>query len=113
MPSDAGRGIENSGKRGVRQAVSFEPPSENFLRVSESEMNVTNVTGKVVNGGLELDQALDIENERRVRVTIQEIEDSAETTPDEALEALLQLIREKPIHGGGIKFTREELYERD
>lgn len=75
---------------------------------------VKTVIGTVVGGELKLDETLDLKDESRVRVTIQPLANAkTDGRPDAALDDLLKFMEEHPIDSGGIRFTREELYERD
>lgn len=71
----------------------------------------THCTGTVAGGQVLLDEPLQFPDRSRVRVTV-------ESTADwraryrAGLERFLQRIRERPIYGG-IRYTREELHERD
>ena len=71
----------------------------------------TQVTGTVVDGGLQLDQTLDLPSNVRVHVTVELAE-----TPDPdriaAWEAMKKRNREHPIDFGGRHFTRDELHDR-
>lgn len=72
----------------------------------------TQVTATFVNGMLKPDQALPLPDQSRVRLTIEPIE---EWTPEGGLaawESLKALIRERPLHLGGKRYTRDELHER-
>ena len=72
---------------------------------------VVKTTGIVVNGAIQLDQRLELPNHSPVNVTLEPIE----TAPDKAKrawEATKARLRERPIHGGGKRFTRDELHER-
>jgi hypothetical protein len=72
-------------------------------------MNQT-VTGIVVDGGLQLDQPLTLPNQTAVNVTIQPVVGD-KTDALAAWESILARLAERPIHGGGQRFTRDELYE--
>lgn len=71
----------------------------------------TETTGTLVDGAVQLDEAIDLPNHCRVSVSISPIE----FDPDKshiALAAFLNRTEERPIHSGGIRFTRDELHER-
>jgi hypothetical protein len=69
----------------------------------------TRVTGTIVDGGLTLDERIDLPNNCRVSVTIEAVEKTERSTGWEGFE---QLLRDRPIHSGGLRFTRDELHER-
>ena len=72
----------------------------------------TQVTATFVNGMLKPDEALPLANQSRVRLTIEPIEDWSQETAIAAWESLKARLRERPIHGGGKRFTRDEFHER-
>jgi hypothetical protein len=72
----------------------------------------TQMTATVVGGMLNLDQALPLPDQSRVRLTIEPIEDWSPEAARAAWEALKAEIRERPLHFGGQRYTRDELYER-
>jgi hypothetical protein len=77
----------------------------------------TKVTATVVNGMLELDERIQLPDNSRVSVTVEAVEQpSVEPSADQrhktGWEAFKQRIRERPVHSGGLHYTREELHER-
>ena len=72
----------------------------------------TQMTATVINGMLKPDQALPLAEHTRVRLTIQPIEDWSPETARAAWESLKAMIRERPLHLGGKRYTRDELHER-
>ena len=74
------------------------------------------LTATVIDGTLKLDQPVDLPNNTRVRVAIEPL---PEPLPDSvsdaerraAWERLKQRIKERPLHLGGQRFSRDELYE--
>ena len=70
----------------------------------------TRVTATVVGGMLRPDQSLPLAERTRVNLTIEPISDKPESAA--AWEALKARLRQRPIHGLGRLFTREELHER-
>jgi predicted DNA-binding antitoxin AbrB/MazE fold protein len=73
----------------------------------------TTVTATFENGVLRPDETLALEEQARVRVTVEPLAD--EWTPEKgraAWEALKKLMQEQPLHLGGERFSREELYDR-
>jgi hypothetical protein len=77
-------------------------------------MDTTHITvdGTIIGGAIQLDQPINLPNHSRVRVTIVAV-DQVERVLDTALAGLERLKREQPIGSGGLKFTREQLNERD
>jgi hypothetical protein len=73
----------------------------------------TQITATVVGGMLKPDHALPLPEQSRVRLTIEPIEDWSPESARAAWEALKAEIRERPLHFGGQRYTRDELYERD
>ena len=71
----------------------------------------TELTGTVVDGGLQLDERVDLPEESRVHVLIQPIS-APSSRWAAAMEDLKRLCREHPINSGGLRYTREELHER-
>lgn len=71
---------------------------------------MTQATGVVQNGVLQLDQRLDLPDQTRVTVTVEPVTEDWRVRYREGLERLRKRIREDPIRAG-IHFTREELYE--
>jgi hypothetical protein len=72
----------------------------------------TQVTATFVGGVLKPDQTLLLPEKALVKLTIEPI---GEWSPESALaawEALKARLRERPIRGGGKRFTRDELHER-
>jgi hypothetical protein len=71
----------------------------------------SDLTATVLGGELKLDQPLLLPDQSRVRVTIQPI--ASNDGWRLALDALDRLRRDQPIHSGGLRFTRDELHDRD
>ena len=72
----------------------------------------THVTATVVGGMLKPDQPLPLAERARVKLTIEPIEDWSPEAALAAWEALQARLRQRPIHGTGIRYTRDELHER-
>ena len=73
----------------------------------------TQVMATVVDGELKLDAPLELPNASRVRLVV-EVEESADAGRERrGMEAIEKLIREQPINSGGLRFTRDELYDRN
>jgi hypothetical protein len=72
----------------------------------------TQITATVVNGMLKPDEPLALPDQSRVRVTIEPIEEWSPEGATAAWESILARLQERPIHGGGMRFTRDELQER-
>jgi hypothetical protein len=72
----------------------------------------TQVTATFVQGMFKPDEALSLAEQSRVRLTIEPIEDWSPEGAIAAWEALKARLRERPIHGGGKRFNRDELHER-
>ncbi len=70
------------------------------------------ITGTVVDGRLSLDEAIDLPNHTRVELTITSITNGDHDRPAATAE-FLEFIKSNPIDSGGIRFTRDELHERD
>jgi hypothetical protein len=70
----------------------------------------TEITATIVGGVLRPDEALALPEHTRVRVTIETIDDPAESAV--AWQALKERLRRRPVHAGGQRFSRDELHER-
>ena len=73
---------------------------------------ITQIEATIINGLLKPDQPLPLPDQTRVRLRIDPI---VEWSPVEALaawEAIQARLQQRPIHGTGIRYTREELNER-
>ena len=70
------------------------------------------VMATVVGGELKLDDKLEFPDSVRVKVTVEAVSDWREKMR-RGVEKMEQFAREHPIHLGGQRFTRDELYERD
>lgn len=68
------------------------------------------LTATIVGGLLKPDEHLALPEQTRVKLTIEAIG----TEPDaaSAWNALKARLRQRPVHGGGNHFTRDELHER-
>ncbi len=68
-------------------------------------------TGTLIDGVVQLDQPVNLPNNSRVNVSVEPMSiGPAEARA--AFEAFKQRIRQRPIHSGGRRFTRDELHER-
>jgi hypothetical protein len=72
----------------------------------------TRVTATFVNGMLKPDEALPLADQSRVHLTIEPIEEWSPEKARAAWEALQARLKEHPINGGGVRYTRDELHER-
>jgi hypothetical protein len=75
-------------------------------------MMTTQVMATLVNGMLKPDEALPLPDQARVKLTIEPIGEWSPESASAAWEAIKARLRERPIHGGGKRFTRDELHER-
>ena len=74
------------------------------------------VTATVIDGGLRVDEPISLPNNTRVRLVVDPL---PVPTPDSlsdaerqaAWDALKQCLKERPLHLGGQRFSRDELYE--
>jgi hypothetical protein len=65
----------------------------------------------VVNGQLQLDEPVGLSDHCRVQVTVVPAMETQQQWI-RALDALAELKQQRPISSGGLKFSREELYDR-
>lgn len=70
----------------------------------------TQITATVVGGVLKPDESLPLAEHTRVKLTIEPIVD--QPAPAAAWAALKARLGERPIHGAGMRFTRDELHDR-
>lgn len=76
----------------------------------------THATGMVIDGQLQLDQPLSLPSRSRVTVTVQSVIDVPADWRERmtrGLAAMQKLKAEHPIGSGGVRFTRDELHERN
>lgn len=71
---------------------------------------IIHITATVVGGMLKPDETLQFADQTRVRLVIEPIGDQRD--PVAAWAALQARLRARPIHGGGVRYTRDELHER-
>jgi hypothetical protein len=76
----------------------------------KGQVVTTQITATVVGGMLKPDQSLPLADYTRVNLTIEPIPEKPE--PAAAWEALKARLQQRPIHGMGKRFTRDELHER-
>jgi hypothetical protein len=70
----------------------------------------THVTATFVGGLLRSDQSLPLADHTRVHLTIEPIGEKREAAV--AWAALKARLRQRPVHGLGKRYTRDELHER-
>ncbi len=74
----------------------------------------TTVTATFENGVLTPDQPLPLGEHERVKLTIEPLTNEwTEEKAQAAWEEFKRMIAEKPLHLGGEKFSRDELYDRN
>jgi hypothetical protein len=71
---------------------------------------LTQVVATVVGGMLKPDEILLFPEQTRVNLTIEPLGEMLD--PVKAWDSLKTRLRERPIHGLGRRFTRDELHER-
>jgi hypothetical protein len=70
----------------------------------------TELTATMINGVPTPDVPLPIPDQTRVRLVVETIEPKRD--PMAAWNAIEERLKLRPIHGGGKRFTRDELHER-
>jgi hypothetical protein len=70
----------------------------------------TQVNATVIGGMLKPDESLPLPDDTRVKLTIEPITEERE--PAEAWASIKARLRQRPIHGLGKHYTRDELHER-
>lgn len=66
--------------------------------------------GVVENGSIHLDEVLPLPDQTRVRLLVEPV---AETNSSSAAwERVKKRLQHRPIHGGGLRYSREDLHER-
>jgi len=93
-------------------STAYGEPRLDKISAKEKEAMTTQVTATVVDGVFKPDQPLPLPNQTRVKLTVEPIEDWSPAKAIAAWEALTARLRERPIHGGGVRYTRDELHER-
>jgi predicted DNA-binding antitoxin AbrB/MazE fold protein len=73
----------------------------------------THIDATWINGVLQPDQPVPLPDRSRVRLTIEPIEAWSPEAAAAALARMNARLKERPIHGDGVKYTRDELHERD
>ena len=71
----------------------------------------TQVSATLINGLFKPDESVPLAEHSRVRLTIEPITDHS-TEALAAWEAILARLKEHPIRGESVRFTRDELHER-
>lgn len=72
----------------------------------------TRIDATLINGVLKPDQPVPLPDQSRVRLTIEPIEEWSAAKAMAAWQRILARLEERPIHGGGVRYTRDELHER-
>jgi hypothetical protein len=72
----------------------------------------TQVTATVVGGMLKPDENLQLAEQTRVKLTVEPIEEWSREKALAAWESLKAWLKENPLHLGGKRCTRDELYDR-
>ena len=73
----------------------------------------TQVTATFVDGVFKPDQELSLAKQARVKLTIEPLADQWTSEKGRAAwETMQKLIKEHPLHFGGERLSREELYDR-
>lgn len=72
----------------------------------------TQMNATVIGGMLKPDQALPLADHSRVCLTIEPIDEWSPEGAKAAWEAIKARLQERPIHGGGLRLTRDQLHER-
>jgi hypothetical protein len=85
----------------------------------------THIEATYVGGQFKPDEVFPLPEDTRVQLTIEvldddddsddESDDDSDWSPEKARaawEAIKERLKKRPIHGGGKRFTRDELYER-
>jgi predicted DNA-binding antitoxin AbrB/MazE fold protein len=72
----------------------------------------TRVDATLTNGVLKPDRPLPLPDQTRVRLTVEPLEEWSPDRARAAGEALQARLKERPLHLGGRRFTRDELQER-
>jgi hypothetical protein len=74
---------------------------------------LTQITATIVGGVLKPDQPLPLPEQTRVNLTVEPIvETNDPATALAAWEAIQARLKQRPIHGTGIRYTRDQLHER-
>lgn len=68
------------------------------------------LTATIEDGILKPDVTLPFPDHTRVKLTIEPVE--SENISTAAWQRVKERLRQRPVHGGGMRFTREELHER-
>jgi hypothetical protein len=72
----------------------------------------THVSATLINGLFKPDESIPLADQTRVRLTIEPIADQSAETAVAAWEAIQARLKERPIRGATMRFTRDELHER-
>jgi hypothetical protein len=72
----------------------------------------TRTTATVVNGMLKPDERLPLADQTRVNVTIEPIEERSAKAAIAAWESIAARLQKRPLHFGGVRYTRDELHDR-
>ena len=70
----------------------------------------TEIIATVIGGMLKPDQTLPLADQTRVKLTIEPIIEKPQ--PAQAWAALKARLQQRPIHGLGLHYTRDDLHER-
>jgi predicted DNA-binding antitoxin AbrB/MazE fold protein len=70
----------------------------------------TQMTATVVGGVFKPDQPVPLPEQTRVKLTVEPVEEWSREKALAAWEALKTLLQEQPLHLGGKRYTRDELY---
>jgi hypothetical protein len=73
---------------------------------------ITHIDATVIGGVLHPDQPIPLPDRSRVRLTIEPIEALAPEKARSVWELLKASLAKQPLHLGGKRFSRDELYER-
>jgi hypothetical protein len=68
------------------------------------------LTATFVGGLLKPDEQLVLPDQTRVKLTIESLDGPADAAV--ALASLIARMEKRPVHGGGKRFTRDEMHER-
>jgi hypothetical protein len=77
---------------------------------AETSTMATHVEATFSNGVLTPDRPF--AEQTRVRLEITPVEESTREKALAALKAIEERLQKRPVHGGGVRYTRDELHER-